>query len=64
MIKKECCQNCWGMTDIGWIALDEERWSVEEIWCPSERLIAGEPIIRNIIGKPPKNCPYYLENIL
>jgi len=77
MLKKELCKRCWNKTDIlksgqvvrvfekGWIEFDEGRWEVGGIvYCPLIYLGERENIFRYIKEKPPKYCPYYLENIL
>jgi len=65
MLKKKICIKCWNLIDgIGWTEYNGKLWKKGEVYCPIKYVGAREGNIRKIIGKPPENCPYYLENTI
>jgi len=77
MFKKECCKKCRienyskftsiVVSNWGWVLINEEDWNKKKtVDCPIKYINRkkGEKITNKINGKPPKNCPYYLENLL
>jgi len=68
MIKKELCIKCWNKI-YEWEEWEElwleEHWGEKEyVQCPFKYLEGYERRERKITDKPPKNCPFYLENII
>ena len=65
MLKKECCKKCRKKIYPGWSDYDERVWHTRgEISCPRVYRKEEESITRDIKGKPPHKCPFYLENII
>jgi len=66
MLKKKICKKCREEFGInGWREYDELTWKERRmVCCPSQYSEIGKYGPKKTTGKPPKNCPYYLENIL
>jgi len=72
MLKKELCKKCWNTyaesfdtedikSLLRWSESDEQCWKEEEVYCPRPY---KEFNTRRTTGKPPANCPFYLEQVI
>jgi len=72
MLKKELCKKCWDnlsflswaeYDDRNWTEFDERCWEDGEVYCPLKYIEEAENRIRDINKEPPKNCPFFLEQL-
>lgn len=61
MLNKEICKRCWSQRHVClfWDANNEYWWERGICWC-----VVDSRNWTDVLGEPPKNCHYFLEQML